>query len=46
MSADEKKLVERILALPEPVQDKFLAQVQGAEIALDAMQQPDEKKPA
>ena len=37
MSEKEKKLVEAIAALPEPVQKRFYDQVAGAALALDML---------
>ena len=37
MSSREKELAEKIAAMPHALQDKFLDQARGAELALDIL---------
>ena len=37
MSEKEKDIVEKIAAMPKALQDKFLDQLQGAALAMDAL---------
>lgn len=37
MSEKEKDMLEKIAALPAPLQDKFLERIQGATMALDVL---------
>lgn len=37
MADNEKKLLENLAALPKPVKDEFLAQLQGAATAVRAL---------
>jgi len=46
MSEKEKRIAEGITKLPDPLKDRFLNQIQGAVMALDALgvPEPEEKK--
>ena len=46
MAEAEKNLVEIFAALPVEVQRLILARAEGAKMALDVMQEAEEKKPA
>lgn len=37
MSEKEKAMLEKLAALPEPLQDRFLDRIQGATMALDML---------
>ena len=37
MSEKEKDMLQKIAALPAPLQDKFLERIQGAVMALDTL---------
>lgn len=40
MSEKEKAMLEKLAALPEPLQDRFLDRIQGATMALDMLKPP------
>lgn len=46
MSERERQLVEMISRLPEKAQDTFLAQAQGAVIAIDALKADEARRAA
>ena len=43
MSEKEKAMLEKLAALPEPLQDRFLDRIQGATMALDMLKPPPTK---
>ena len=46
MSEREKKFIEMLSKLPEKAQDTFLAQAQGAVIAIDALKADEARRAA
>lgn len=44
MSEEEKQVVEKIAALPEPLKERFLTMAEGAALALDALKETDGRK--
>ena len=45
MSEKEKRIAESITKLPDPLQDRFLNQIQGAVMALDMLGTSPPEKP-
>ena len=46
MAENEKKLVENVAALPKPLRDEFLSQIQGAATAVKVLGENHEKEAA